>query len=537
MYQHMDDTSRWVFPQVLADMAGRLPDLSWIEDSHGDTMTFGQARSQAAQASAYFESLGVRHGERVGMLMLNSCAFVRVWLGLGNLGAIAVMFNTQLRGRFLQHQVVDSGVSCIVVDADLVPQLADLADELPAMSRLIIVGSDTAASPWPADLWHRYASSAEWQGPMPHASDTACVMYTSGTTGPSKGVLLPHAHCTLFSAGTIKSMQLTAADRYYINLPLFHANGLLMQLGATLLMGMSAFLRDRFTASNWLTDVRAHGSTVTNFLGATVNFVLAQPASPRDRDHHLRAAFIAPSLPQHEEQLHERFGITDVMSGFGMTECNIVAWGRLGRSVPGAGGWVHEDHFQVCIADPQTDTPVAPGQVGEILVRPKVPSGFMAGYLNQPDKTVEAWRNLWFHTGDAGFMDEDGLITFVDRIKDCIRRRGENISAWEIEAVVQGLPGIAEVAAFAVPSDVPGAEDEVMLAVVPNLGAPVDCDAIYRLASEQLPRFAAPRYIRVMAELPKTATGKVQRAVLRKEGSADALDMAAGRKEPAFVQV
>lgn len=350
-------------------------------------------------------------------------------------------------------------------------------------------------------------------------------MYTSGTTGPSKGVLMPHAHCTLFGVGSIRCMALTSADRFYISLPLFHANGLLIQLGATLLMGIPAFVRSRFSASNWLADIRDNDCTVTTMLGSTASFVLMQPPGEHDRMHRLRAVMTAPNLPQHEAEMRRRFGLPDVVSGFGTTESNIPIWGRIGRSVPGAAGWVHDDHFEVAIASPDDDRILAPGQVGEILVRPKVPFGFMAGYHNAPQKTVDAWRNLWFHTGDAGMAGADGLITYIDRLKDCIRRRGQNISAIEIEAVVEGLPGVAEAAAVAVPADIPGAEDEVLLALVATSGAVIDCDSVMRRAAEQLPRFARPRYVRIMEELPKTATGKVRRAVLRKQGTIGAHDM------------
>jgi crotonobetaine/carnitine-CoA ligase len=335
---------------------------------------------------------------------------------------------------------------------------------------------------------------------------------------------MPHAHCTLYGIGAIECLQLTAQDSYYICLPLFHANGLLMQLAASLLAGIPAFLRRRFSAREWLSDIRSSGATVTNLLGAIAGFVVAQPASPTDSEHRLRAVLSAPNLPQHEAQLRERFGVRDVLSGYGMTEVNIPIWGRIGHSVPGASGWAHEAHFEVRIADPDTDDTLPRGQMGEIQVRPKVPFGFMAGYLNAPGQTVEAWRNLWFHTGDAGTMQADGLVAFVDRIKDCIRRRGENISPAEVEQVVAALPGVAEVVAYAVPADMPGAEDEIMLAVVQHEGAALDCAAVLRHAAAQLPRFAKPRYVKIVAELPKTATGKVQRAVLRKLGIAGAFD-------------
>jgi crotonobetaine/carnitine-CoA ligase len=226
----------------------------------------------------------------------------------------------------------------------------------------------------------------------------------------------------------------------------------------------------------------------------------------------------APNVAEHESAFRQRFGVKDVVSGFGMTEVNIPVWGRLGYARPGAAGWVREDYFEVVIADPETDTAVPPGELGEILVRPKVPFGFMAGYHGMPDKTVEAWRNLWFHTGDAGVMDETGLLTFVDRIKDCIRRRGENISAAEVEAAMMQLPGVAEVAAYAVPSSVRGGEDEVMLAVVPAPGVKLTPELIIDHSSKVLPRFARPRFVELVVELPKTATGKVQRARLRTRG-------------------
>jgi crotonobetaine/carnitine-CoA ligase len=335
---------------------------------------------------------------------------------------------------------------------------------------------------------------------------------------------MPHAHCTLYGIGTIEALQLQPDDRYYIVLPLFHANGLLMQLVAALLVGIPAIVRPKFSASAWLGDIRAHRATVTNTLGVLGAFILAQPSTPDDRDHTLRAIINVPNLAEHEASFRGRFGVPDVLSAFGMTEVNIPVWGRLGEARPGAAGWVHTDHFEVIIANPETDSPVAPYELGEILVRPKLPFGFMTGYHGNPAKTVEAWRNLWFHTGDAGTMDQDGVVTFVDRIKDCIRRRGDNISATEIEAVIARLPGIVEVAAYAVPSDIPGGEDEVMLAIVPSPDIKVSLEEIAQESEGLLPRFARPRFLELMDELPKTATGKIQRAVLKQRGSATAYD-------------
>ncbi|WP_372662501.1 AMP-binding protein, partial [Hydrogenophaga sp.] len=473
MYSEIHNPRRWLLTAALKELATHSPDANWLTDSEGGRLSFGQAHTHSQRAAGFFERLGTRRNDRVGVFMFNGCDFATAWMGLGNLGATAVFLNTELRISFLRHQLVDSALSCVVVDAELLGALIDIADEVPELRTVVVVGAPSNAqvpTRWRVLAWPDWSQQPGWDGPGPAPEDIACIMYTSGTSGPSKGVLMPHAHCALYGVGAIKCVELTQQDCYYISLPLFHANGLFMQLGATLLAGIPAFVRRRFSASSWLTDIRDHGATVTNLLGATAGFILNQPTTPQDRQHTLRAVLTAPNLAQHEAAFRERFGVKDIVSGFGMTEVNIPIWGRLGRSVPGAAGWTHEEHFEVRIANSETDEPLPTGEMGEILVRPKVPSGFMAGYFNAPAKTVEAWRNLWFHTGDAGTMQADGLITFVDRIKDCIRRRGENISATEVEEVVAALPGIEEVAAYAVPSDVPGGEDEVMLAVVTKPG-------------------------------------------------------------------
>jgi crotonobetaine/carnitine-CoA ligase len=417
-----------------------------------------------------------------------------------------------------------------VVDATLLPAFEAAAQGVPALCRVLVAGPADPAGAGPADApvarlaWEGWRDAPPWDGPAPRPQDIACVMYTSGTSGPAKGVLMPHAHCYLYGRGTIDSVALNADDRYYIVLPLFHANGLLMQLGATLIAGCATIVRPRFSASAWLDDVRRHRATVTNCLGALAAFVVAQPPSPLDRDHALRVVCNAPNAPEHDAAFRERFGVPDVTSGFGMTEVNIPVWGRLGERAPGEAGRVYARYFEVVVADPATDRPVPAGELGEILVRPRMPFGFMAGYHGMPQQTVEAWRNLWFHTGDAATMTADGRVTFVDRIKDCIRRRGENISATEVEAVIAPLRGVAEVAAFAVPSDIPGGEDEVMLAVVPQPGAALTEAQVLEHADRELPRFARPRYVALVDALPRTSTGKVQRAALRRAGSAGAWD-------------
>lgn len=504
----MHDQGRWVLPEILARQARRQPGQRFVTMIGGGSLSYGEAGAEADRMAGFLAGLGVRPGEHVAVMLPSGLDFVRVWLGLGRLGAVLVALNTELKGAFLAHQLGDSGARLAIVAPALAPVVEAVRDRLPALATVLVAGEGLAG-------WREAPS---YDGPMPRPGDTACVIYTSGTTGPAKGVLMPHAHCYLFGLGTIDNLGVGPDDLFYVVLPLFHANGLFMQLGAALIVGAGAVLRERFSASSWLADLRAYGCTVTNMLGAVAAFVCAQPARSDDRDHRLRVVGMAPDTPEHDRILRERFGVAEVIAMYGMTEVNIPLYGVRGQPRPGSCGRPWERWFEVEIRDPDTDLPLPRGAVGEIMVRPKAAFGFMSGYHRMPAKTVEAWRNLWFHTGDAAVMDEDGTVFFRDRIKDCIRRRGENISSFEIEAAIAGLPGIAEVAAFAVPSDIEGAEDEVMLAIVAAPGAAPDPEAIAAHAARELPRYAQPRFVAFVDALPRTPTAKVRKAALRAGG-------------------
>ena len=351
----------------------------------------------------------------------------------------------------------------------------------------------------------------------PTPQDVCTIMYTSGTTGPSKGVLMPQAHCYLFGLGTMQAMSLTPDDHYYLCMPMFHANGLFMQAYACLVAGCSATVVKRFSVSNWLDDVIACGATATNALGVMPEFIFRSPASDRDRAHSLTRVMAIPVAEDWAEAFEERFGV-DIVQGFGMTEINMVAYSRTSDPVEaGCAGYVLDEFFEVVIADPETDEPLEVGRVGEILVRPRAPFCFNVGYFKMPDKTVEAWRNLWFHTGDAGKFDDLGRLHFVDRIKDRIRRRGENISSYEVEQVLNAHPSVVESAAVGVRVEGAGGEEEIK-AVLAVEGEPPDLVELLDWCVERMPRFTVPRYFEFVDELEKTASGKIRKQELRDSG-------------------
>ncbi|MDO9370376.1 MAG: AMP-binding protein [Sphingopyxis sp.] len=508
----MGNPSRWVLPAVLEEQAENHGERQLVSMMGGDGLSYAAMRDDAAQVAGMLADRGIRPGDHVALMLPNGLDFLRAWFGVTRLGAVAVLLNTELTGAFLAHPIRDSAPAALIIDPVFCPRFDEIRGTLPDIAHILVTDPGL---PEGFDTWRQ---ARAFEGPMPAASDIACIMYTSGTTGAPKGVLMPHAHCFLFGYGTVENLGVTADDHYYICLPLSHANGLLMQLGAVLIAGIGASIRDRFSASAWIDDIRDSGATLTNALGAISAFVVTQPATDGDRDHRLRAILAAPNHPDHERIWRARYGVADVIGGYGMTEVNIPLYGARGDARPGACGKPYAHFFEVAIRDPDTGQTMRVDEAGEICVRPKAPNGFMAGYHGLPEKTVEAWRDLWFHTGDAGRMDADGYVYFIDRIKDCIRRRGENISATDIEMSFSDLPGVAEIAAYPVPSDIPGGEDEIMLAIVRRPGVELTPLAIIDHARSRIPRYAQPRYVDFVASLPKTGTEKVRKTDLRKTG-------------------
>jgi crotonobetaine/carnitine-CoA ligase len=362
-----------------------------------------------------------------------------------------------------------------------------------------------AVVPWPAA-----GEAIEPEAPRP--GETLAILYTSGTTGPAKGVQCPHAQYAWWGANSARILGLTERDVLATTLPLFHINAL-NTFAQALVAGCRVAYEARFSASRFWSAMAAADATVVYLLGAMVPMLLAQAPSEFERAHRVRIG-LAPGAPESAMQAFlERSGVP-LIDGYGSTETNFVIAGALDAPRRGVMGWL-QPGFDARVVDDE-DVEVPAGEPGELVLRADEPFAFASGYHGMPEQTLAAWRNLWFHTGDRVVRDADGAFRFIDRIKDAIRRRGENISSWEVEQVLLAHAAVAEAAVYPVRSEL--AEDEVMAALVARPGARIDAAELCAFCAARLARFAVPRYIDVVAELPRTENGKVRKVVLRERG-------------------
>ncbi len=519
------DKTDWVVGAVLAKQGAMLHDLPFVQFEDHAPFTFGAMDESATCIANGLAALGVQHGEHLLVMLPNSVEFLQVWFGSNRLGAVFVPLNTAYKGAFLEHVINNAGARIMVIAREFVPILQAIEANVPRLDTAIVVNMSTPGAVVPrfvrlhsvSFLTLLQHSAAPVQRAVSYR-DIAAIMYTSGTTGPSKGVLMPHAHLYLFGHNKIAAIRLTRDDVYYCCMPLFHANALFMQVYSALIVGCRLVVARSFSASRWLDDIRRSQATVTNTLGVMTEFIYRQPPRSEDRDHRIRLIVAVPIAPEWGAAFEKRFG-TKLLEVYGMTEVNIPMYMPYDEGLrPHSCGRVLDQWFEMQVVDPETDEPLPPNTVGEMVVRPKEPWCFMAGYNAMPGKTVEAWRNFWFHTGDAGTYDEEGYFYFVDRIKDCIRRRGENISSYEVEQVLNAHTAVAESAAVAVASAIAGGEDEVKVCIVLRAGQHVTPEALLDYCQERMPYFAVPRYIEFVDALPKTPTAKLQKHKLREAG-------------------
>lgn len=522
------DPETWTLAHVLRHHAGQRPNAVCLDTpEESSTLTYAEALESSELVASAMYAAGALQGDRVVLMAANSSRFVRTWWGTAVGGLVEVPINTSYEGEFLRHQLDVAQARFAVIDDTIAERWVAVAEHARDIERLWVI--DTGAgirdksvellreNGWKAAPWEELESSQKRELPTPRAQDLGAIFYTSGTTGPSKGVAMPNSQLYFFAQIVVSLTRLTPDDVYLTTTPLFHGNATFMAVYPAIVAGGRAVVRSKFSASRWIDHCRDSGVTVTNFVGVMMDFAWKQAPRADDLDNRLRCVYAAPTASTIVEQFKKRYGIEAFVDAFGLTETCAPIMSPYGEPRPaGAAGLGNRDWFDIRLVDPETDREVEVGEVGELVVRPVHPGTCSNGYYNMPDKTVEAWRNLWFHTGDALRQDREGWYYFIDRYKDALRRRGENISSYEVEQAVLGHPAVVECAVIGVPADQEAGEDEVLAVVVTS--EPAEAADILAWCSGRIPAFAIPRYLRIVEALPKTPSEKVRKAVLREDG-------------------
>ena len=509
-------------PEWIRHKAARNGDKEAIE-VEGSSRTYAQIDHETDRVGAGFASFGFEPGDHCALMMTNSIENIDTWFGMSKAGVVELAVHNAARGNLLRH-VVDHGVAKgMVLDEEYLPYLASVAADLPRLEHVFVHRTSDGALDR-GDLPRRIALHDRRElvvdAAPPKLSTTldmpTSILHSSGTTGPPKGVIISH-HSAIHTARHLAwLMDYTAQDRLYSAFPLFHNNAKYTTVMAAMAADGFCTLDSRFTVSGFWDIIRQERITAFNYMGALLMMLFKQDPRPDDADNEVRIAFGAPCPVEIWEPFEERFGMK-LVEVFGRTEAPMACENRLDDRKIGSAG-KESMSYEVRIVD-EWDRPVPPGTPGEIVLRPKGPYYLFSGYHRLPEKTVEAWRNLWFHSGDRGRMDEDGFVYFIDRLKDNIRRRGENISSWEVESVVNTHEEVLEAAAYGVASEL--TEQEVMIAVALTPGSNLRPEEILDFCQGKMSHFAVPRYVRFMEALPRNHAERVEKVKLRSEGITD----------------
>ena len=510
--------------RVLEDAIEQRPEHVALIDENGQ-LTYTQLWEAATRVAGGYHSLGVKRQEPVLLMLDNHIDSVLAWIGLSFNASVETLVNTAYKGRFLNHLIRDSGARFAVIEEHYLPQVLEAAED--GLERIVVrptkgdefapmhhgtrKGHQTRIVPF-TDLSTHSPRGPETVEPW----DLLAILYTSGTTGVSKGALLPHA--AGYTTAEYTGRQ-GPDDIRYVVAPQFHVAGQWGGVYRALIPGSSAYVASGFHATNFWDEVRSVGATTSQLVGTMPEFLLRQPVKSDDADHLLREVYMTP-VTSELETFRSRFGV-EVVTGFGSTEggtflvdldADHVAPRRCGREHPDVEVRLVDEH----------DMEVVRGDVGEAVVRTKLPWTVMVGWNGLPEKTAEAWRNGWLHSGDALRQEEDGVYYFVDRVDDAIRRRGENVSSFEVEVEVARHPEVREAVAIAVDSEY--SEDEIKIVVIREDDSELDEVALIHYLAERMPYFMVPRYVEYVDDLPRTPTQKVKKAELRAVGIGDAWD-------------
>lgn len=533
---HMDES--WTVPGVLGHAVRAFGARPCLQIVNGIAQSYSQLWTSVQDLARRLAGHGVAHQERVVLMLGNHHLSIHAWLAVNLIGAVDVSINTGYKGESLVHAVNLSEARTLLTTQDLLPTLLRTAAQLTLLRAIVVLDGEAASfrSPMPLRVVHwsalPLAPEEALAAPRPQPWDSASVIYTSGTSGPAKGVQMPHAQVTLLARLAAAKMTMSEQDVFFSFYPMYHMAGKFMSVLAAFSVGARLVLDAGFRPEEWLDRIRRYGATLTAAHGPMLEMVHALPATAQDRDHQLRLIRTAPFPKRIAQSFEQRFGVRG-MEVWGMTETGVICWSDPAEPLRvGCCGQIDTEWYEFAVVDPQSDQPLPAGTVGEFVVRPRHPWTITQGYLGMPERTVQSWRNLWFHTGDCGYVDEGGHVYFVDRAKERIRRRAENISAGDIEAAALLHPDVAEAAATGVASGFEG-DDDILLCLVLRPGRGFEPEALLSALLHELPHFMVPRYLRPCVSLPRTPTGKLQRSLLREV----AMDAATWDRKAAGVEL
>ncbi len=523
-----EDPTEWVLPRVLRQRADAHPERDFLRFGDGSWLSYGEVNARSNRIANALLARGLRKGEAVSMLMPNCEDNLPTWFGIQKAGGVQCPINTAYRGDFLTWVINLPQARFLIISDEFLDRLDRVAGELPHVEHVVVWRSGEPTGPDPAARWEPFEALLDGSETEPDVevrwTDDARVMFTSGTTGRSKGAIKQHAS-DYFSGRTYNNVcEVTADDTLFSCLPLFHSNAQVLAAYPAMIAGARVAYVARYSSERFWKQVIDADATILNTVSAINYFIWNTMPSDLDRAHRVSRIMAMPAPKDIVERFQERFGIR-FTEGYGLTETGMVTYHPPGRPMrPGSCG-VATPGFHVSIVNPVDDMPLPPETPGEIVVDMAMPNIVMRTYAGMPEKTAEDFRNLKLHTGDLGRMDADGYVYFMDRVKDYIRRRGENVSSMEVETVVAGHPHVLEAAAIGVKaSEGAGAEDEILVCIVPRDGD-VDHHALLTHCADRMPYFAVPRYVRVVSELPKTPTARVRKVELREVGiTADTYD-------------
>jgi len=510
-------TTPRVLGELIEDRAKRNGDKIFLrfKDQNFSYEEINRFSNRCAHA---FQNLGIGKGDKVSIMLPNCPEFLYIWFGLAKIGAVEVPVNTSYKGEFLRHIVDQSDSKVFVIAEEFLGRLKLIEDSLNKLEKVVVFGTlqrqEKGEFKIPMMSFDEFFDSSD--GPVDvvvHPWDPISIIYTSGTTGLSKGALGSLNFWIVCAEKMLEYRDGKKEDIYLTFLPLYHFNAQVLTTLNVLIAEAQMVLLDRFSASRFWDEIRYYRATQFNYLGAVMPILGKQAHRDNDLDNPARIALGAGCPPAVMEEVEKRFGIK-CLEGFGMTEIGIPIHVRVDDRRRGSCG-KPMDIYEVKLFNDR-DEEVPTGEIGEIAFRPLVPFVMMSEYYNMPEKTLEAFRNLWFHTGDLARKDEDGYFYFVDRKKDALRRRGENISSFEVERAINTHPKVLESAAVAVQSEL--AEDEVKICVVLKPGESLAPEELIRYANDRMPYFAVPRYVEFMESLPKTPTERVQKYLLKQAG-------------------